>query len=256
MITNVETVTPEYANVLLGNNDGNRKVRAKIVAFYASEMELGRWQLTHQGIAISENGRVLDGQHRLSAIVKSGVSVEMTVSRGCKDSSFEMMDVGLLRNVSDTVGVHRRTAGVINKIVAFAKNQNTAGSKISHFKIRDIYESNTALFDSITTFNARGMSAGVTVGCVAYLFDGGSIDKVASLNRFLKYGTADGVNNAIIYTSMKILTNENRFTATIDATAMVYKALMSQDSVKIVRLDKQNADRVREICTTIFEMGE
>lgn len=77
----VETITPEIAKTYLTRNVNNRKPSNKTVSIYAREMKMGKWQLTHQGLAFDENGDLLDGQHRLWAVVEADVPVQMIVSR-------------------------------------------------------------------------------------------------------------------------------------------------------------------------------
>jgi hypothetical protein len=73
-------VSPELASQWLSeNNSHNRKLVEAHVERLAHEMKAGRWQLTHQGIAFSTKGVLLDGQHRLWAIVMSETTVPMRV---------------------------------------------------------------------------------------------------------------------------------------------------------------------------------
>lgn len=67
-------ITPEVATSLLKNNAGNRNLRSTVVDHYADQMKRGEWKPTHQAIAIGAGGNIIDGQHRLSAIVKSGLA--------------------------------------------------------------------------------------------------------------------------------------------------------------------------------------
>ena len=64
------TITPNEASKYLANNPANRKINESVVRAMAEDMKAGRWMQTHQGIAISKTGRLLDGQHRLSAVIK------------------------------------------------------------------------------------------------------------------------------------------------------------------------------------------
>lgn len=101
MRTSIELITPNIARELLSGNTGNRKLREGVVKDYARQMKEGKWQESHQGIAIAPNGRVLDGQHRLEAIVASGVSIRMNVSRDVPEETFVVIDGGIQRTVAD-----------------------------------------------------------------------------------------------------------------------------------------------------------
>lgn len=93
--------TPTKAKEALKKMAPNRRVRSSLVARFASDMKAGRWRLTHQGIAFNGKGKLIDGQHRLVAVIESGMSVEMQVSYGCKPDSLRWIDLGGTRAVAD-----------------------------------------------------------------------------------------------------------------------------------------------------------
>lgn len=103
----VETITPEMAAEFLKLNTRNRKLRPSLVAQYASDMRAGRWLLTHQGIAINCDGTVLDGQHRLAAIIESGVAIRMVIARGVLATSQVAMDDHAKRSCADAITLDR-----------------------------------------------------------------------------------------------------------------------------------------------------
>ncbi len=57
-------------------------------------MREGHWDTTHQGIAIASDGTLVDGQHRLLAIVESGVTVRMNVTFNKTWQEFPLIHVG------------------------------------------------------------------------------------------------------------------------------------------------------------------
>jgi hypothetical protein len=74
-------VTPELAARWLKNNFRNRSVREDVVSAYARDMANGRWVYTHQGIAFNDRDELIDGQHRLHAVILSGLAaVRMMVT--------------------------------------------------------------------------------------------------------------------------------------------------------------------------------
>ena len=79
--TNVYTVdvTPELAESWLAGTDVCRPVLNRHVEKFAAEMTAGRWRLTHQGIAFDTEGKLIDGRHRLLAVIRSGATVPMLV---------------------------------------------------------------------------------------------------------------------------------------------------------------------------------
>ena len=106
---NVETITPERAKLLLGKNTTNRNLTISNVRFFEEQLKRGEFMLTHQGIAIGDDGQLLDGQHRLHAIVNTGISAQMLVVCGLAHDSFQVLDTGRTRRASDVLSVSGAT---------------------------------------------------------------------------------------------------------------------------------------------------
>jgi hypothetical protein len=78
-------VTPEIANFwLAASHPENRPVKQERIRWIAWDIENGRWKLNNHLIAFDENGLLVDGQHRLHAILQAGIAVEIGVMRGLK----------------------------------------------------------------------------------------------------------------------------------------------------------------------------
>lgn len=117
----IELITPELASKYLEANKANRRIRAHKVEMYARDMTAGRWQLNGQGISFSSSGMLLDGQHRLHAIVKSGVSVQMNVVRGLDRTAGATMDIGITRTDLDLASALGVSTDINNEFSAVAK---------------------------------------------------------------------------------------------------------------------------------------
>lgn len=105
-------VTPAMARAwLVGNNKRNRKLRETTSAAYAQDMRNGDWLLNHQGLAFNTAGELIDGQHRLSAVVESGCTVKMLVSHGWPAATtrraklMDTVDRGAARSIADMLGL-------------------------------------------------------------------------------------------------------------------------------------------------------
>lgn len=109
-----EVITPTEAQNILEGNDGNRPTRKMQIAKYAATMAAGNWMPSPDGIIISIGGRLLQGQHRLMAVVQSGVSVTMVVWRNVDDSVFKYLDRGITRTPSDALGISKGLSSVAN----------------------------------------------------------------------------------------------------------------------------------------------
>ena len=65
----------------------------------------GKWLFDGQPIRFDSDGFLLDGQHRLNAIVKSGTSQKFLIIKGLQNETFKVMDTGKNRNGSDALSI-------------------------------------------------------------------------------------------------------------------------------------------------------
>jgi len=88
------TVTPDLAKKWLKKLfQGQRPISTTHVSVLAAEMKSGVWMDTgSQGIAFDWYGRLIDGQHRLLAVIESGVAIETSVVKGVDPKAYLHMD--------------------------------------------------------------------------------------------------------------------------------------------------------------------
>lgn len=100
-------VTPELAQKWLSEvNASNRSLSHHSVKRYAADMSSGNWMRTHQNaIAFYEDGDLADGQHRLAAVVRSGVTLPMMVAYGLPREASKTIDQGRARKMSDVLTI-------------------------------------------------------------------------------------------------------------------------------------------------------
>lgn len=98
-------ITPAVAKAILGRNrQPNRNVNRDHVMYLARLMRNGKFVCTHQGIAFDIYGNLLDGQHRLLAIIESGIAVTMMVSFGVPQWTMQVIDSQLIRTLIARLG--------------------------------------------------------------------------------------------------------------------------------------------------------
>lgn len=108
--SSVVFVTPEIAERWLTKNTRNRKLRDGDVRSYTRDMAAGNWLFTGEAVKFATDGALLDGQHRLTAIIKSGATVPMLVIRNVPTEAQSVMDTGRKRTAADDLTI----AGEIN----------------------------------------------------------------------------------------------------------------------------------------------
>jgi len=120
-------VTPELAEQLLAQNITNRNVRLSNLKLIVTDIEDGEFQLTHQGIAINSLGQLVDGQHRLLAIIKTGKTLRMALFR--YNSPVTPLGLNIdrsaKRTASDIHQLDRKVAETAATLAVIMKSGNT-----------------------------------------------------------------------------------------------------------------------------------
>jgi hypothetical protein len=97
------TITPELAAAFLEKNQGNRNMSERVVTAYARDMQNGRWRMTGDPIRFDNTGRLIDGQHRLEACVRSDVPFNTLVIYNLDPSDQDVIDHGKPRRAPDVL---------------------------------------------------------------------------------------------------------------------------------------------------------
>jgi hypothetical protein len=103
--TKTEKITPKKAQQYLDLMQTNRKLRQRLVDRYAAEMAAGQWKAGASTIKFNKDGELIDGQHRLSAIIQSGKTIEFDVRRDLDREVFMVLDTGGTRSPGDMLHV-------------------------------------------------------------------------------------------------------------------------------------------------------
>lgn len=103
----VMSITPEIADFWLKTyNRSNRPLNDSHVIFLTSQMERGQWvEMNGNTISFNNDLQLNDGQHRLAAIVKSGLSFNFVVMVGVSKEAFMVMDTGRKRSGGDVLSI-------------------------------------------------------------------------------------------------------------------------------------------------------
>jgi hypothetical protein len=96
-------ITPTLAEQWLGQNHGNRNQRGRKITAYARDILNGRWMTTGDTIKFDWNDRLIDGQHRLEAVVEARQTIVALVVRGLDPRVQDVLDVNARRSGSDVL---------------------------------------------------------------------------------------------------------------------------------------------------------
>lgn len=232
LTTEVMSVSPAMAEKWLGKNVRNRHVSQVRVGKYARSMRRGEWMLTGEAIKFAVNGDLIDGQHRLLAVIEAGKTIRLLVIRGLPSDAQDVLDTGAARTACDQLTIHGHANGAVLAAAAklailwetgrFYVNQNEKA--VSHREILNFAEGNhiLALACGRATAISKGSDLKASVAGAAF-YELMQVDGEAALEFFDRL--ADGVN---LPASSPILALRNRLRALRDdKTRVDSQALMA-----------------------------
>lgn len=178
-------VTPEMAAIWLGaNNTHNRSLRRSSVDAYARDILNGDWLLNHQGIAFDDQNTLIDGQHRLAAIVQTRATLMMLVSTGwpskkvgARATVMDTVDRGLARTIADQLGLQhsmtdaRRAVGMATVLCKTCRGVSGTMRMTTPLALAIITEFAPGIKFSMARYvNVQGLRHFSTLGAIAFAY--------------------------------------------------------------------------------------
>lgn len=206
-------ITPELAANLLLLNKKNRPIHANQLKKYKEDMLTGEWKYIGDSIRISRDGVLMDGQHRLLAVVQTNVTIHSNIQTGIDPETFTVMDTGAVRNSSDMAALqgysyHANVVSVANAVETLKENPNEFGfarrhmSKKRHKETIALLESlDKDLLEQAAAFGHRIRAKAkflelITVATLFYfLSERGKTEKVTQFFELLATGDGLGSNS-------------------------------------------------------------
>lgn len=132
--TSIERITPKIAAKLLAANPHNRTIKEPKVRGIARDLEAGNWQLNGETLQIAFDGQLLNGQHRLTACIRTGITFETVVVRGLDHDVRRTIDSGVARSFGDRLqmdGIPNANATAASLRLVHAIGHQTKGRIIA-----------------------------------------------------------------------------------------------------------------------------
>lgn len=180
----ITTLNKENVEALLSMNENNRKVKRRVVARYKRDMENGRWRLTSQGIGVSSEGVLIDGQHRLIAAREAGYpAIEAVVVYGLDPESQKVVDQHAKRSARDVfrlasdVTISKYAPAILNVLARFEKSVHIEGranrsEQLSVDELLGLYDQYAEAIESISeVFKDHGLAASYLAPGVQFVYE-------------------------------------------------------------------------------------
>lgn len=129
------TVNPKLAQTWLDSvNTRNRSINPRRVDEYARAMMSDKWVIGNDAIVFDHGGQLVNGQHRLSAVVKSKTTQVFVVIEGVDPEDQNIMDAGMARRAGQQLHIAGwKNGSTVASISRVLLRWNT-GSMLSEYR--------------------------------------------------------------------------------------------------------------------------
>ncbi len=184
-------IQPGTALAWLENPDFNimnRPIRQSDVTNWADIMKRKQWKCNGQPVIISDEGKLLDGQHRLWACVEAQTPFETYLLEGISKEVFDTIDVGKKRSASDMLDIHTKLndeepikykAAVMAAIMTILEYKNGVWKTrhshvITHHDKLEFFKKNPSIKDWVMKARVKGTKRwentyAANIGAIAFL---------------------------------------------------------------------------------------
>ena len=166
IVVKLVTVTPDTAFEMLEKNTMNRNVDEKRVRQYAKDMKSNRWAMNGSTIVVAEDGTLLDGQHRLWAVIEANVPVQLLIVYNADKDSIVTMDTGKARTASNIMQIeqsaHSVTAATMTKLLWLHDfidgklSPETCRMEVSNSNLRTFYNERKEMIECAANLAEHG----------------------------------------------------------------------------------------------------
>ena len=172
-------VTPEMAMRFLDANNLNRPLSDPHVQRIANQIRENKWRFNGDTIKIADTGDVLDGQHRLWAIIESKQSVETIIVNGIAREAFSTIDtIRKPRSLGDTVALsgNARYRSAIGSALAWLirwqndclENYKAPINRVENSDVEQALKDNPGIVRAVE--RAQGMRSVANPALMAFLY--------------------------------------------------------------------------------------
>jgi len=175
-VTELVTLSPALASILLERNENNRPLSATGVERIKRDLEQGRWVFNGESIIVSIDGKLNDGQHRCRAVVETGISIRMVIVFGPRRDSRLTLDQGICRTVGHYLGMNGYSdANNLGSAANYywqwkARNSlsNSGKDRPTKTQAMEVVRDNPLLADSLAFVSRKGVRTMTTPAMLAF----------------------------------------------------------------------------------------
>lgn len=231
----IQEITPQLAQRYLQRNTANRPLSIRSIRELADAISNDEWQINGETIKFDEKGNLIDGQHRLNAVINSNRAIKTFVLRDLPTDSFKTIDTGKKRNNADTLGLlgfsnSAQLAAAARFVLNMQANQLTSSEIVTNIRMEHFLDENPEILDSVhfvKNAKADSLLSLAIAGGLHFLMHQHDEDDAELFFRDLGKGSMLAANDPVFMLREKLLFYKSRQGAKLtrrDTTALVIKA--------------------------------
>jgi hypothetical protein len=188
----VACVDPAIAEKWLSHEAVNRELRQHVVDGYTSMMKRGEWGFSESAICFMADGGVINGQHRLWAVIQSETSQRFIIAEGFERADIHYMDDSFKRKNVDTYNLtHDTPANTQQMAIARVLNggQEMQGAlKADNFKRLEEHQKAIAFACDVMSPKRAGLTQAPVCAVIARAFYTADLAKIRRFGEVLLTG--------------------------------------------------------------------
>ncbi len=257
------TITPEDAAQLLEANGSNRPLNEQHVKRIARQIMDGKWRYNGDTIKISSTNDILDGQHRLWAIIEAKQAVETIVVKGIEPDAFATIDtLRKPRSGSDVlalVGVTRQRSAVsvgLQWLIRWQKKvleeYRAPENRIENSDIEEAYRNNPGIVRAAERANKlRGVTNPGMLTFFYFVLSNRNPDLAERMMHTLENPSGIGIDDPFFRLRMYFLNQTSRKDALVTIALMVKAANAAHKGKDVKLLNWRNQGTFAEPFPTL-----
>lgn len=256
-------LTPEMATELLECNTINRPLSDSHVHRIARQINDGKWKFNGDTIKIAKTGDVLDGQHRLWAIIEAKKPVDTILVQGIEKDAFSTIDtLRKPRSGADVVALagQLRYRSVISAALSWMmrwqhgvlQDYRNAANKIENSDIEEMFRAHPGMVQAVERVRkVRSLVNHPIIAFLYYLLANRNAELAERLISTLEDPAGVGVMDPFYKLRMFFTTDHHRRKEPLVIIALAIKAInAAHKGEKInVLVWKNQGSRVEEFPT-------
>ena len=189
MRAEVVTLGPDLAKKWRLTNTANfRKLNKQRVGVYAADMAAGNWKLNGEPICFDTDGKLVNGQHRVEAVIMSGATIQTLVVWDVEKLDGGFYDFQLPRTpVQWANAAGAKISNAKCAAVSFIANESGNKKTVGRIEVINYYTRNQTYFDLAYSFATTGTKPILRkAGCIAALYCGITLN-ILNYDQFIAF---------------------------------------------------------------------